>query len=337
MKGVSFVGIVSLWLLLAGGICSYADIPQEKRGHKHYTVQRGDTLYGISQEYGVEVEDLRRWNNIKDKSMIVAGRELVIKTEKRVTAGIKTASAKSYIVKKDDTLNSISSRLGTSTEAIMTRNSHIKNKNVIHPGQKVTIYRERDEPIIPEKTEHTRKTTRKEEYYRVRPGDTLIKIARRFHLSLDKLLALNPKIENKDIIHTGQRIFLDRDPDVFSPRKFEQEEKRILKRVGKRTGVDWKILYGLCKKESNLGRVMVGDNGKALGWFQIHTGYHPDVTVSRAMDLEWAAEWAAGYLIKMGYHQNKFNALRKYNGSLRNPVTGRRAKQVLAYADDIGG
>jgi membrane-bound lytic murein transglycosylase D len=45
---------------------------------QHYTVKEGDTLWGISKLFGVEVSELRRWNN-KSKSHIQPGDELVIR------------------------------------------------------------------------------------------------------------------------------------------------------------------------------------------------------------------------------------------------------------------
>lgn len=48
-------------------------------GPVYHTVQKGETLYGISQKYGkVPVEDLKAWNNI-DASGIKVGQQLIVK------------------------------------------------------------------------------------------------------------------------------------------------------------------------------------------------------------------------------------------------------------------
>ncbi|MFD9389941.1 peptidoglycan-binding protein [Streptomyces sp. NPDC060000] len=44
------------------------------------------------------------------------------------------------------------------------------------------------------------------EFYVVREGDSLSKIADKFHLSLAKIEAMNPEIENFDLIHPGDRV-----------------------------------------------------------------------------------------------------------------------------------
>ena len=43
-------------------------------------------------------------------------------------------------------------------------------------------------------------------YYIVKKGDTLSAIAVKYHITLNKLLALNPQIKNPDLIYPGDSI-----------------------------------------------------------------------------------------------------------------------------------
>ncbi|MEW6446213.1 MAG: LysM peptidoglycan-binding domain-containing protein [Pseudomonadota bacterium] len=43
-----------------------------------YTVQKGDTLYGIAKRFKVEVSQIRAWNNMKDKDDIKPGQSIVV-------------------------------------------------------------------------------------------------------------------------------------------------------------------------------------------------------------------------------------------------------------------
>ncbi|MXX10301.1 MAG: LysM peptidoglycan-binding domain-containing protein [Nitrospira sp. SB0677_bin_15] len=43
----------------------------------YYTVVKGDTLYRISRKYGVEVEQLKKWNNLTD-NIIGIGQRLIV-------------------------------------------------------------------------------------------------------------------------------------------------------------------------------------------------------------------------------------------------------------------
>ena len=45
---------------------------------KLHTLAAGETLWSVAQRYGVTVEDIKRWNNIKDHRNIPAGKQLVV-------------------------------------------------------------------------------------------------------------------------------------------------------------------------------------------------------------------------------------------------------------------
>jgi LysM repeat protein len=42
-----------------------------------YTVAKGDTLYRLSKQYGVTVDDLKAWNNLTDNTIHV-GQQIVV-------------------------------------------------------------------------------------------------------------------------------------------------------------------------------------------------------------------------------------------------------------------
>lgn len=56
------------------------DLPMEPRGPEgmgSHTVAKGETLYRISKEYGVSVQDLKDWNNLEDNTIHV-GQKLIV-------------------------------------------------------------------------------------------------------------------------------------------------------------------------------------------------------------------------------------------------------------------
>ena len=69
-----------------------------------YIFQMGDTLYGISKQFGVSVEKIKLENDLSNNILIV-GQTLKIPTLETTTL---------YVVKKGDTLYSIASKYGTS-------------------------------------------------------------------------------------------------------------------------------------------------------------------------------------------------------------------------------
>ena len=101
----------------------------------------------------------------------------------------KPATKKTYFVKKGDTLSSIAYANGMSLAKLVSLNPQIKDINKINVGQVIYL------------TSNTQ-----EEYYTVKKGDTLGTIARKFNMSLNKLLGLNPDIKNPNLIHIGDKI-----------------------------------------------------------------------------------------------------------------------------------
>ena len=92
-----------------------------------------------------------------------------------------------YFVKSGDTLSGIAKKHGLTLTELLRLNPQIKNPNIIHVGDKITV------EVI--KIEYT-----------VRKGDTLLGIARSHGMSLQNLLDLNPQIKNPNLITVGQII-----------------------------------------------------------------------------------------------------------------------------------
>ena len=101
----------------------------------------------------------------------------------------KEPTKKTYFVKKGDTLSSIAYANGMSLAKLVSLNPQIKDINKINIGQVIYL------------TSNTQ-----EEYYTVKKGDTLGTVARKYNISLNKLLGLNPDIKNPNLIHVGDKI-----------------------------------------------------------------------------------------------------------------------------------
>ncbi|WP_409288624.1 LysM peptidoglycan-binding domain-containing protein [Peribacillus sp. SCS-37] len=87
-------------------------------------VKKGDTLWRISQNHGVAVSELKKWNHLKSD---------IIHPEDRLTV----SPDKHHNVLKGETLWSIADKYGVSVYNIKNWN-HLKS-DIIHPGQDLKV------------------------------------------------------------------------------------------------------------------------------------------------------------------------------------------------------
>ena len=86
-----------------------------------YTVKPGDTLYGISNQFGVSVTELAELNNIKGSNLSI-GTILKIPTSN----GTNPNNMFMYTVKQGDTLYKIATKYNTTPQKIIDLN-YLKN------------------------------------------------------------------------------------------------------------------------------------------------------------------------------------------------------------------
>lgn len=137
-----------------------------------YTVQSGDTLYSIAWRYEKDFRDLARWNHIRPPYAIYPGQRLKMspdsaagtidhedkqplltesETGRRLEGKMvgevenpppaepeSAAMPESWIVKKGDTLYSISRELGIPVHKLSRWNA-LKRSNALYPGQKLRL------------------------------------------------------------------------------------------------------------------------------------------------------------------------------------------------------
>lgn len=139
-----------------------------------YTVEKGDTLYGISNQFGVSVIDLKNANNLNSNTITI-GQILNIP----INSGVNPDNLFNYTVKKGDTLYGIASRYGTSVSEIIKLNN-LKNNN-LSIGQILMIPEKyTDDMVMPNYF-----------IYEVGKGDTLYSIALNNNTTVDKLIKDN--------------------------------------------------------------------------------------------------------------------------------------------------
>lgn len=102
-----------------------------------YTVERGDTLWGISRKYGVTIEEIVKANKIQNPNLIYPGENLTIITNTNFDT-VHALGKTFYTVQKGDTLSELAIRFDTTVESIVELNN-ISNPNLIFVGQRLRI------------------------------------------------------------------------------------------------------------------------------------------------------------------------------------------------------
>lgn len=155
----------------------------------NYVVKPGDTLWGISNQYGVNVSDLASINNISG-SVLRVGQVLKIPNK----SGNNPDNMFMYTVKKGDSLWSIAKVYGTSVEEIK-RINYLTDNN-LYIGQVIRIpemYTKPEDMNMPNYIN-----------YKVQKNDTLYGIAKKYGVSVDTIVADNSLKNN--ILSVGQNL-----------------------------------------------------------------------------------------------------------------------------------
>jgi murein DD-endopeptidase MepM/ murein hydrolase activator NlpD len=171
-----------------------------------YKVKKGDTLYGIAKKFGIDVQELKSFNNLKSEE-IIEGQELKIPvrgTAKKQKKEIQEYGT--YVVQKGARLEHIAKKLGVSQRELEELNPELKGKWLT----KGTVVK------VPKQEQ--KKEKREESYtvYKIKKGGRLEHVAERLGVPKEELERLNPELKGK---------WLSAGTEVKVPVKVKKEEE----------------------------------------------------------------------------------------------------------------
>lgn len=182
-------------------------------------VEKGETLYRISQKYEVSPEQIRRLNNLSG-NIVQLGQELLIQEGESTKGEEVVVDDKSKITKKSgsvqpelhevypgESLFSISRKYSLSIDELKKLND--LTDNTIKIGQKLVV-QEKEDQIPRNKPESKFVSTPiviKSDTYKVKKGDTLWKIANENKISVLALKEMNDL--TTDILNIGQELVVN--------------------------------------------------------------------------------------------------------------------------------
>lgn len=159
---------------------NYTPVP----GSGYYTVQSGDSLWGIAKKFNISVDLLKSANNLTSNSLKI-GQLLKIPSSEEIPS---TGDFITYIVRSGDNLYKIANNYETTVQELMTYNN--LNSTNLSIGQQLLIPKDNipgDETI-----------------YVVQSGDNLYKIANLYNTTVSEILSYN-NLSNSNL-SVGQQL-----------------------------------------------------------------------------------------------------------------------------------
>ena len=187
-------------------LAAYDDMPSSKQTSwvKH-KIKRGETVSTIARKYGVSQYAIFSANNLSRRSKIYAGKSLVVPVpnDRSYSSNRKRnyeLEGNVYNVRSGDNVWEIARAFGTTPEKVRRLNK-LDSKSRIYVGQKLVITDSKNQKSFASTNASVDKTGN----YKVRRGDSLWEIAKKFNTSVSALRKLNG-LGRRSYIYPGQKL-----------------------------------------------------------------------------------------------------------------------------------
>ncbi|MDI6632120.1 MAG: LysM domain-containing protein [Bacillota bacterium] len=160
-----------------------------------YSIRAGDTFFSLARRFGTTVEALIAANPGVDPDRLQVGQQICVPAP----APPAPCPGATYTVRAGDTFFNLARRFGTTVEALIAANPGV-DPDRLQVGQVICLPPGVTGPIpCPGGT-----------IYRVRAGDTLFGIGRRFGVSVPELIAANPHLPDPERLQIGDPVCIPR-------------------------------------------------------------------------------------------------------------------------------
>ena len=179
----------------------------KRADYASYRVKPGDTWWGVARKFNISVKALQASNTVKK---LRVGQTLLVPGD---FSGVPAAAdarewaskRANYVVRQGDTLWSIARQFQTDTATLLRANG-LSKSSVIRAGQKLFVP---DAGSAQTKENRAQAEAVRQELvsYKVRPGDSLWNIAKRFGVTTAELRSWN-KLADNDHIRPGDQLMV---------------------------------------------------------------------------------------------------------------------------------
>lgn len=173
----------------------------------YHTVQQGETLFSISQNYNIPVDRIKELNNLSSNNISV-GQRLIVDQGNQAEAAAKEKEKKQagkiHTVTSGESLYSISKKYDVTIAQIKELNN--LRGNTINIGQKLVISLPDSEPVLGENNEDKVEALSYSGFQRITlEGQSLNEILSTYNMEKEELQLLNPSLDLTQLIR-GQII-----------------------------------------------------------------------------------------------------------------------------------
>lgn len=186
--------------------CVFA-LSAEAQSRSH-TVESQETVYGISKQYRVSIEDLQKLNPDIIQGLKV-GVVLVI-PDSKASVNETPSNLKTHLIKEGETLYSLANQYKTSPEELKKANNGLLEG--LKSGEEIFIPE-------PSPVEEVAEQPKDKNFFHntVKAGETAYSLSKIFKISLDSIYILNP--DAKGGLQIGFQLKLPKNREVYSPKK----------------------------------------------------------------------------------------------------------------------
>ena len=154
--------------------------------YKEHTIQKGETIWRLSKEYGIPVEELCKINNIEDITKIKTG--TTIKIPKNALNNNQKEKSndqyKTYKIKEGETLWAISRKFEINVDVLIKINN-IDDITNLRSGLEIKIPNDnnKDTATVNENSDY--------KIYYLKKGETIWRVSRKYKVSVQQICKIN--------------------------------------------------------------------------------------------------------------------------------------------------
>lgn len=141
-----------------------------------HVVEKGESLFAISQKYNVSKEDLKEWNQLSDETIQVGAKLVLTAIKEETSVGIQN-----YVIQKGDNLVSIAQKHAVSVDELMQWNNLTDESLKAGEILKIQVAEKSEVALQDAKPQKAEKQSayKKENVYIVQKGDSLYSISQK--------------------------------------------------------------------------------------------------------------------------------------------------------------